>query len=85
MVVGVVIVALGAAASLAGLAGMRSGRSLAVWSGVLAVAGAAVAAGGLLLQDDPGSASWLIAPMTGAAISVVHGRTLFAAGGPFRT
>jgi hypothetical protein len=85
MVVGVVIVALGAVAWLAGLAGMRSGRSLAVWSGVLAVAGGAVAAGGLLLQDDPGSASWLIAPLTGAVISVVHGRTLFAAGGPFRT
>jgi hypothetical protein len=52
---------------------------------VLAVAGAVVAIGTLLVQRDPDTASWLIAPMAGAVLSVVHGRTLFAQGGPFRT
>ena len=70
---------------VAGLAGMRSGRSMGAWSAVLAVAGAGIASGGLLVQDASDAASWIVAPVSGAVISVVHGRVLFAAGGPFRT
>jgi len=85
MVLGVVVITVGTATFLAGLAGLRTGRSVPAWSVVLAVAGAIIAIGCVLVQDDPDTASWLIAPMAGAVLSVVHGRTLFAAGGPFRT
>jgi hypothetical protein len=72
-------------AFVAGLVGLRSGRSTRAWSVVLAAAGAGIASGGLLLQEAVDAASWIVAPAGGAAISVVHGRILFAAGGPFRT
>jgi hypothetical protein len=85
MATGIVVIAVGTAAFLMGLAGLRSGRSVALWSGVLAVAGAVIATGSLLVQHDPGTASWFIAPLAGAVLSAVHGRALFASGGPFRT
>jgi hypothetical protein len=85
MALGIVVIAVGTGAFLAGLAGLRGGRAVPLWSAVLAVAGAVVAIGTLLVQRDPDTASWLIAPMAGAVLSVVHGRTLFAQGGPFRT
>jgi hypothetical protein len=52
---------------------------------VSAAAGAGVAWGALLLQADVDAASWVLAPAAGAILGVVHARTLFAAGGPFRT
>lgn len=85
MALGIVVIAIGTGAFLAGLAGLRAGRTVPVWSAVLAVAGAVVAIGTLLVQRDPDTASWVIAPMAGAVLSLVHGRTLFAQGGPFRT
>ena len=85
MVVGVAAITLGTLAFLAGLAGLRAGRYVVAWSATLAVAGAVIAAGSLLVQDEADTASWLIAPVAGAILSVVHGRTLFAPGGPFRT
>ena len=85
MVLGILVIAAGTGAFLAGLAGLRAGRSVTAWSAVLAVAGAVIAIGGLAVQHDPDTASWLIAPVIGAVMSVVHGRTVFALGGPFRT
>jgi hypothetical protein len=85
MTLGIVIIAVGTAAFLVGLAGLRAGRAAAGWSAVLAVAGAVIATGSLLVQHDPDTASWIIAPVAGAVLSVVHGRTIFAPGGPFRT
>jgi hypothetical protein len=85
MAVGVGAITLGTLAFLAGLAGLRSRRHVAAWSAALAVAGAVIAAGSLLVQGEADTASWLIAPVAGAILSVVHGRTLFAPGGPFRT
>ena len=73
------------AAFVAGLVGLRSGRSTGAWSAVLAFAGAGIASAGLVVQDASDVASWIVAPVAGAAISVVHGRVLFARGGPFRT
>lgn len=73
------------AAFVASLAGLRSGRSTGVWSAVLAFAGAGIAAAGLVVQDASDVASWIVGPAAGAVISVVHGRVLFAPGGPFRT
>jgi hypothetical protein len=76
-------------AGLAGLAGHAGPSSVpsrrAAWSAVLGLAGAGLAAGALLVQDEAPLGSWLVALPTGAALSVVHGRALFAAGGPFRT
>jgi hypothetical protein len=85
MTLGIAVTAVGTTAFLAGLAGLRAGRAVPRWSAVLAVAGAVVAVGTLLVQRDPDTASWVIAPIAGAVLSVVHGRTLFAPGGPFRT
>ena len=85
MTLGIAVITLGTAAFIVGLAGLRAGRSVAVWSTVLAVAGAVIATGSLLVQHDPDTASWIIAPVAGAVLSVVHGRTVFAPGGPFRT
>ena len=85
MAVGIAAITLGTLAFVAGLAGLRTNRHVAAWSATLAVAGAVIAAGSLLVQHDADTASWLIAPVAGAILSVVHGRTLFAPGGPFRT
>jgi hypothetical protein len=85
MTLGIGAIAIGTAMFLVGLAGLRAGRSVGLWSWVLAVAGAVIATGSLLVQHDPGAASWLIAPVAGALLSLVHGRALFAPGGPFRT
>lgn len=85
MALGIGAIALGTIAFLAGLAGLRAGRHVVVWSATLALAGAVIAAGSLLVQQAADNASWLIAPVAGAILSVVHGRTLFAPGGPFRT
>lgn len=70
---------------LGGLVGLRGGRSDTMWSAVLALAGAGLAAGGLLVQDRPDLDSWIVALPVGAALSIVHGKALFASGGPFRT
>lgn len=82
---GVVTIAVTVASFLAGLLGVRSGRSVAVWSVVLALSGAGIATGCLLVQDVVEAASWVIAPIVGAILAVVHARVLFAPGGPFRT
>lgn len=82
---GIALLVVAGAAFVAGLGGLRSGRSVGMWSAVLALAGAGIATGGLLVQDARDIASWVVAPPAGAAISLVHGRILFAPGGPFRT
>jgi hypothetical protein len=82
---GVGVIAASTGAYMAGLLGIRAGRSVGAWSVVSAAAGAGVAGGALLLQADVDAASWVRAPAAGAILGVVHARTLFAAGGPFRT
>ena len=52
---------------------------------VLAVAGACMGIGGLLMIDDVGFWSWVAAPVFLATATVVQARMLFAPGGPFRT
>jgi hypothetical protein len=83
--VGVVTIVVSVCVALVGLQGVRSGRSIGRWSVALAVAGAGIAAGALLVQDRPGVSSWLIAVPLGAAMCVVHARALFSPGGPLRT
>ena len=52
---------------------------------LLAGEGAALASGGLLLLDDVGSASWIVAPLVVGLMAPLHVRVLFAGEGPFRT
>ena len=53
--------------------------------GLLAVEGAGLAVGGLLLLDDVGTASWIVGPAALAIMTPLHVRALFAGEGPFRT
>ena len=52
---------------------------------LLAVEGAGLAVGGLLLIDDVSTWSWVVAPTLLAVITPIHVRVLFAGEGPFRT
>jgi hypothetical protein len=52
---------------------------------LMALAGAGIGVGGLLLLDDVGTASWIAAPAVLAVVAPFHVRALFARGGPFRT
>jgi hypothetical protein len=52
---------------------------------LLAVEGAGLAAGGLMLLDDVGTGSWVLAPVALAILVPLHVRALFAGEGPFRT
>jgi hypothetical protein len=52
---------------------------------LMAIAGAGIGVGGLLMLDDVGTASWVAAPSVLALIAVLHMRALFAREGPFRT
>jgi hypothetical protein len=51
---------------------------------LLALAGAGLAIGGLLLQSDVELGSWIVAPLLLAIVSPVHVRALFAREGPYR-
>jgi hypothetical protein len=52
---------------------------------IVAIAGASLALGGLLLLEDPSVASWLLTPVVVAVLAVTHVRLLFAGEGPLRT
>jgi hypothetical protein len=56
-----------------------------VVDGLLALEGAGLAVGGLLLVDDVGAASWIVGPAALALVTPVHVRALFGGEGPFRT
>ena len=51
----------------------------------LAVTGASLGVGALLLMDDVSTASWILAPLAVAGLSTLHTRSLLAGEGPFRT
>jgi hypothetical protein len=56
------------------------------WIDVLVALGSAgIALGGLLLLDDVGPWSWVVAPVLLAGCGVLQWRLLFAPGGPMRT
>jgi hypothetical protein len=64
---------------------VRNRWSDGVFNAVLAVGGAGIGVGALLVQSDVGMASWVLTPIVLAIFAVAHVRALFAAGGPFRT
>ena len=66
-----------------GIMGVRAGRRTARWTAFVALAGAGLAAGGLLVQHDPDLASWLIAPPVGAVLATANVRALFGPGRRF--
>lgn len=51
---------------------------------VMALAGAGMGVGGLLLVDDASLGSWVFAPLVLAVVAPAQVRTLFAGDGPFR-
>lgn len=73
-----------------GFAVVTAGR-LRAWlprpaiDGMMALAGAGIGVGGLLILDDVGTASWIAAPAVLALIAPLHVRALFGREGPFRT
>lgn len=52
---------------------------------MMAVAGAGIGVGGLMMLDDVGTSSWIVAPVVLAVIAPLHVRALFSGEGPFRT
>lgn len=82
---GTAILVASAVALLATTFALRNRRPARVIDLLLAVEGAALASGGLLLVDDVGAASWLAAPLVMAVMTPLHVRVLFAGEGPFRT
>ena len=56
-----------------------------VLDALLALGGAGLGVGGLLLLSDVEPASWVVAPVLLAFSVVAHVRFLFAGQGPFRT
>jgi hypothetical protein len=52
---------------------------------LMALAGALIGVGGLLMLDDVSTASWVAAPLALAVLAPLNVRALFARGGPFRT
>ncbi len=52
---------------------------------LMALAGAGIGVGSLMMLDDVGTASWIAAPVVLGTIAPLHVRALFARGGPFRT
>jgi hypothetical protein len=85
--------------SAAGIAILLSASALALVTGgrlrarlpspavdaLMALAGAGIGAGGLMMVDDVGTASWIVAPAVLALVAPLHVRALFAREGPFRT
>jgi hypothetical protein len=51
---------------------------------LLALAGAGLGIGGLLLQSDVEIGSWIVAPILLGIVAPLHVRALFARGGPYR-
>jgi hypothetical protein len=51
----------------------------------LAVAGAGLGVGALMLQRDVGVASWVVAPLVMAGLTIAHTMAMIAGDGPLRT
>ncbi len=52
---------------------------------LLAIGGAGVGIGGVMLLDDPAPNAWVVAPAVLAGMTVIHVRMLYAGQGPLRT
>jgi hypothetical protein len=81
---GVWLLAFGAAAFLGVVIVVRPRVASAVTLTLVGVCSAVLAAGGLLVQHDPGVAAWVLTPLVVAALGVVHVRAMFLGSGPLR-
>lgn len=79
---GIALIAGGAVLSLLVLFVIWRRLSPPVAYGLLVLCGVAIGAGGLLVQDDAGAGSWLIAIGTLGTLSPLHGRLVFGRPGP---
>ena len=82
---GIVIIAVGSALIIVTGARLRTRLPRPATDALMAIAGAGIGVGGLLMLDDVGTASWVAAPAVLALVALLHMRALFARGGPFRT
>jgi hypothetical protein len=82
---GIVIVAFGSVLIVVTGARLRTRLPGPAIDALMALAGAGIGVGGLLMLDDVETASWIVAPAVLALIVPLHVRALFAREGPFRT
>ncbi len=82
---GIAIIAAGSVLIVVTAGRLRSRLPRPAIDGLLALAGAGIGVGGLLMLDDVGTASWVVAPAVLALVAPMHVRALFAREGPFRT
>ena len=82
---GVVVIVVGSALALLVGGWLRTTLPPAATDALMALAGALIAVGGLLMLDDVNTASWIAGPVMLAVIAPLNVRALFARGGPFRT
>jgi hypothetical protein len=82
---GVATIVVGSGLALITAGWFRTMLPQAAVDALMALAGALIAVGGLLMLDDVNTASWIAGPVMLAVIAVVNVRALFARGGPFRT
>lgn len=64
---------------------LRSRVSMRVFTLVLALMGAILGVGALLMIEDVPASSWVLAPVVMAGLATLHTRALLAGSGPFRT
>jgi hypothetical protein len=79
---GIALIAGGAALSLLVLLITWRRLSPPVAYALLVACGVVIGAGGLLVQDEAGAGSWLIATVTLGTLSPFHGRLVFGRPGP---
>ncbi|MDP9329318.1 MAG: DUF3566 domain-containing protein [Actinomycetota bacterium] len=83
--VGVVLIAAGVLATVEVTFGLRSRLPSSTVAALLAGCGAVVGLGGLSVQHDVATASWIVTPLLLAIVFPLHVRVLFAGSGPLRT
>ena len=82
---GIAVIVAGSTLALAVGGWLRTRLPRIATDALMALAGALIGVGGLLMLDDVNTASWIAAPLALAVIAPLNVRALFARGGPFRT
>ena len=82
---GIAIILAGSGLALVIGGPLRSSLPRPAVAALMALAGALIGVGGLLMLDDVGTASWFVGPAILAVVAPLHVRALFAREGPFRT
>jgi hypothetical protein len=82
---GIAVIVIGGVLALLTAGWLRATLPQLGTDGLMALAGATIGVGGLLMLDDVNTASWIAGPAMLAVIAPLNVRALFARGGPFRT